>query len=47
MEWVSMFGGPAGSRDGTCFSQALPAGAPVSTQDWWRLIHLLTCINVK
>lgn len=31
MAWAGVFGAPAGDREGTWVSLAVPAGAPVST----------------
>ena len=42
MAWAGVFGAPAGGREGTWFSSAVPAGAPVPTQSWLKLAHLLT-----
>lgn len=41
MALVGVFGAPAGRRERTLFSLAVPAGAPVSTQKRLKLTHLL------
>lgn len=42
MTWTDVFGAPAGGREGTRSSPAVPAGAPAPTQNGLELAHLLT-----
>lgn len=42
MAWAGVFGAPAGGREGTRLSPAVPAGAPAPIQNRLKLAHLLT-----